>query len=232
MTSPTGSVQTVPEGLAYWAAATPDAPALLAPEREPATYRDLGDAVVRLASELRALGVGREDGIALLLPDSPDLCLALLAAVAVGIAVPLAWPNPPAEYRRILASRRVRVVMVSAAIPRSGLDLGERGLPVITLASGATGRPGDFRVEGQPLGEPTPARLPQPDDVALNPSLLRHHRSSEAGAAAAPQQRGDLSRHHRGPRAHVRRSRLEPLPDGVQPGPDHPDDRPSFRGAV
>ncbi|MGH2616815.1 MAG: AMP-binding protein [Thermomicrobiales bacterium] len=194
MRSPAGPAQSVSEALSFWAASTPDAPALLAPEREPATYRDLGDAVARLASELRALGVGREDGVALLFPDGPDLCLALLATIAVGIAVPLAWPNPPAAYRRVLASRRVRAVMISAAIPWAGLDLADLELPVITLASGATGRLRDVRVEGQPFGEPTPAGLPRPDDIAQilhssgttgRPKLVpRLHRNSAATCRA------------------------------------------------
>jgi acyl-CoA synthetase (AMP-forming)/AMP-acid ligase II len=48
------SVQSVSEALAFWAAQTPEAIALLAPGREPATYRELDAAVRRLAGELRA----------------------------------------------------------------------------------------------------------------------------------------------------------------------------------
>ena len=70
-----------PEALAFWAAQTPDAVALLAPGREPATYQELHEAVNRLAEELGALGLRRHDGIALLLPEGPELCVLLLATI-------------------------------------------------------------------------------------------------------------------------------------------------------
>jgi acyl-CoA synthetase (AMP-forming)/AMP-acid ligase II len=50
--------------------------------------------VDRLASELRALGLGAGDRIAIVLPNGPEMVFALLAAMAVGCAAPL---NP--KYR-------------------------------------------------------------------------------------------------------------------------------------
>ncbi len=164
---PPDTVQTVPDALAFWAERTPDAIAILAPGRPAATYRELHVAVDRLAAELRARGLGRQDGIAVVFPEGPDLCLALLAAVSVGIAVPLAWPTVEAEYRRILVQRRVRAVLADAAIPAAAVAPDDRELTTITVASGSPGRMGDLRVAGRPRGEPTPASLPQPDDIAV-----------------------------------------------------------------
>src|SRR4051794_1655898 len=104
MSIPPEPVQTVTESLAYWARATPYAIAVLSPGREPTTYRDLHLAVDRLAGELRACGLGRQAGIALLLPEGPELTVALLAAMAVGIAVPRAWPNLDNEQAPVLAN--------------------------------------------------------------------------------------------------------------------------------
>src|SRR5215216_149255 len=95
--TPPEAIRAIPQALAHWAERTPDAIAVLAPGREPATYRELHDAVTHLAAELRSRGLGRGDGIALLFPEGADFCLALLAAISAGIGIPLAWPAPETE---------------------------------------------------------------------------------------------------------------------------------------
>ena len=172
------TLQSVPEAIAFWATAAPDSVAFLAPGRAPTTYRELQEAVDRLARELRALGLGRQDGIALLFPDGPDFCLALLAAIAAGIAVPLVWPAPDAEYRRILANRRIRAVLVSTAIPVPALEQAGRALPVVTFTPGSSGQLGDFLVAGPRWADPEPAAAPHPEDIAV---IL--HSSGTTGSA-------------------------------------------------
>lgn len=161
------TILSVPEALAFRAERTPDAIALLAPEWQPTTYRELGAAVERLATELRGRGLGRRDAIALLLPEGPELCLALLAAIAAGIAVPVVWPHPKTELRRALANRRVRAVLVAATLPSPLPALADRGPPVITFSSGPSGRVGDFTLDGPGWTEPVPATLPAGDDIAV-----------------------------------------------------------------
>ena len=87
---PPETVQSVPEALAFWAEQTPGAVALLSPGGEPTTYGELHETVSHLAGELRAFGLGGQDGVALLLPEGPELCVLLLATITAGIAVPLA----------------------------------------------------------------------------------------------------------------------------------------------
>jgi acyl-CoA synthetase (AMP-forming)/AMP-acid ligase II len=155
-------IESIPEALGFWAAATPDAIALIEPGLPPVTYRELHEAVEQLAAALRARGLGGRDGLALLFPDGLELYLALLAAISAGIAVPLAWPNPESEYRQVLANRRVKAVLTSAEIP-----LALTHLPTITLAAGPSGRIGDFHLAGPGWGEPAAASLPGPSDIAL-----------------------------------------------------------------
>ena len=124
---PPDTVQSVPEALTFWATQTPEAIALLAPGREPVTYREFDAAVSHLARELRARGLTREEAIALLLPEGPELCILMLATIAVGIAVPLAWPNPEAAHAQILANRRVRATVVSAEAATSPAECPDHG---------------------------------------------------------------------------------------------------------
>jgi acyl-CoA synthetase (AMP-forming)/AMP-acid ligase II len=161
------SIRTIPEVLSHWAERTPDAVAMLAPGREPATYRELHDAVARLATELRDCGLGRHDGIALLFSEGADFSLALLAAQSVGVAIPLAWPAPEMEERWPRLMGHVRAVLASAELGVSVPELAQLGLPVITLTSGEAGRVGDFRLDGESWGAPILSEPLTADDRAL-----------------------------------------------------------------
>lgn len=155
--SPPDALQSLSEALDFWATVTPDAVALLAPGRPPMSYRELQEAIDRLASELRALGLARQAGLALIFPEGPDLCLALLAAMTAGIAVPLPWPAPDEAYRYVLANRRIQAVVVSSAIPPPALERADRPLPVVTLTAGTSGRLGDALLAGRRWGDPVAA---------------------------------------------------------------------------
>lgn len=166
LTMPGDLVQTFPDAFARRTAAS-DAIALFAPGRAPATYRELGDAVDRLAAALRAIGLDRQDGIALLLPEGPELCVALLAAISVGVAIPLALSSPEADHHRVLVNGRARAVVISAAGPPSAVPLSGADLPVITLTVSQSGRVGDIGIAGPRLSAPGPHHPPAADDVAL-----------------------------------------------------------------
>ena len=58
----------------------PDAPALLAPDRRPLTYAGLREHVERTSRTLRAIGIGRHDRVAIVLPNGPELVSAILSA--------------------------------------------------------------------------------------------------------------------------------------------------------
>ena len=77
-----------------WARAAPNAPAIIDTDGEGVRrvwiYADLKDASDRLASALRARGVGRGDRVAVLLSQSPEVMVAHFAAMKLGaIVLPL-----------------------------------------------------------------------------------------------------------------------------------------------
>jgi amino acid adenylation domain-containing protein len=101
---------------APWAAATPEAPALFAGDRQLA-YGDLAIRVDGLARRLRALGVGPEVRVGILAEPSIERVVALLAVLTAGGAyVPLDPDHPAERTERILADAAVPVLLADRGL--------------------------------------------------------------------------------------------------------------------
>ncbi|MEU1729578.1 amino acid adenylation domain-containing protein [Streptosporangium sp. NPDC020145] len=128
-------------------AATPDATAVVSGTTA-LTFDQLNRRVNRLAHALTGLGAGRETLVALALPRSADLVVALLAVLKTGAAyLPIDLDYP--EERRRLMLADARPVLVLTKLPET--DDGPETDPVVErdpaqqafviYTSGSTGRP-------------------------------------------------------------------------------------------
>ncbi|MGW1751704.1 amino acid adenylation domain-containing protein [Streptomyces sp. NPDC002092] len=146
------------------AARTPDEVAVVA-EGESLTYRELDARAGRLARELAGRGVGPESVVAVSLPRSADLVVALLAVLKAGGAyLPVDPKYPSHRLAAVFEEARPRLVLTDsatvAALPKHAapdvfldtLDLSQDGTgPELTLhagqlayvmyTSGSTGKP-------------------------------------------------------------------------------------------
>ncbi|RPF25523.1 non-ribosomal peptide synthase protein (TIGR01720 family)/amino acid adenylation domain-containing protein [Streptomyces sp. Ag109_G2-6] len=106
---------TVPGLVEAQAARTPDEPALVT-EDETLTYRELDSRADALARVLAAHGVGPESLVALALPRSAELVVALLAVLKAGGAYLPADPRYPSRrLAAILAEARPHLVLTDSA---------------------------------------------------------------------------------------------------------------------
>ncbi|MFC8964999.1 non-ribosomal peptide synthase/polyketide synthase [Streptomyces sp. NPDC057094] len=136
---------TLPELFRAQAARTPDAPALVFGEQR-LTYAELDERVERAARVLAGLGAGPERTVAVALPRTADLVVALLAVHRTGAAyLPLDADHPPERLALMLEDARP-VYVVDGALP----DGPEAELPgsydplhpaYVIYTSGSTGRP-------------------------------------------------------------------------------------------
>ncbi|MFJ8332074.1 amino acid adenylation domain-containing protein [Streptomyces sp. NPDC094437] len=79
------------------------------------TYGDLEERANRLAHELRARGIGRESLVALALPRSAHLVVAVLAVLKAGAGyVPLDPHQPPARTAAVLAAARPALLLTDS----------------------------------------------------------------------------------------------------------------------
>ena len=157
----------VPDLLEHQARRIPDAPAILADGRAPLTYGGLHRHVDAMGRTLRGMGIGRRDRVAVVLPNGPELPVAILGVVASAVCAPVNPAFGTGELERYFADLQLRAVITPAGIdsPARRAALA-RGVRVIELATAADAAAGLFTLAGEGGSAPSdePAR---PDDTAL-----------------------------------------------------------------
>ncbi|MGW6601237.1 amino acid adenylation domain-containing protein [Streptomyces sp. NPDC055036] len=157
-------------------AASPGAPAVLG-ATEPLTFAELDDRANRLARLLVARGLGPEDRVAVALPRSAALLVALLAVLKTGAAfLSLDTRYPAGRLAYMLADARPGMLLTGReplAIPAppsqhalaAALDRAGTGIPVLTVDEPATER--ELRdTRGAPLAVTELREPPHPDHPA------------------------------------------------------------------
>ncbi|MEO3849884.1 amino acid adenylation domain-containing protein [Streptomyces sp. B8F3] len=140
------------------AARTPRAEAVIS-RSETVTYSELNRRANRLAWHLRSLGIGPEDRVVVLLPQSVDLLVALLAVLKAGAAYVPIDPDYPAE-RIAYMTQNADPAMILDRLPdttghsATNLTDVDRTVPLrpahacyVIFTSGSTGRPKGVVVE-------------------------------------------------------------------------------------
>lgn len=81
------------------------------------SYRELLEQVNRFGNALAALGVRREERVAMLLPDVPEFPIAFFGAMKAGaVAVPMNTLLTPKDYEYLLNDSRARALVVHAGL--------------------------------------------------------------------------------------------------------------------
>ena len=157
----------LPHLLEHQAKRIPDAPAILAPGRAPLTYGRLYQHVDKMGRALRAMGIGRRDRVAVVLPNGPEMAVAILAVAASAACAPLNPAYGAEELDRYFADLRPRALITQAGIdsPARRVAL-SRGVRVIELSTAFDAEAGLFTLTGDQGGAPSDEPV-SPGDVAL-----------------------------------------------------------------
>ncbi|MGN6548564.1 MAG: AMP-binding protein, partial [Pararhizobium sp.] len=67
----------------------PHAPAIGAPDRAPLSFGALGELVAGTVERLNGLGIGRNDRVAIVLPNGPEMASAFISVAACATTAPL-----------------------------------------------------------------------------------------------------------------------------------------------
>jgi amino acid adenylation domain-containing protein len=163
-----GSAATIYQLLRAWAEDTPEAIALLSPGHKPITYRQLLIQTDSIIESLRAIGIGRNDRIIIILPNGIEMAALFLGVSCAAISVPLNPLYPKNELESYLRDIGAKALVVQAGVPSSALSVAQRhGIQVIELVS--SGRDGSnlFTLKASRSVSSVPQHPLEPDNVAL-----------------------------------------------------------------
>ncbi|MEO7385607.1 MAG: acyl--CoA ligase [Gammaproteobacteria bacterium] len=143
------------------------ATAISAPGRPDLTYKGLRDQVSGTVPALNALGVGRDDAVAIVLPNGPEMAVAFLAIAAGATTAPLNPGYTTDEFEFYLQDLAARLLVVEEGSTSPAIAVARRlGIPIAELVVPAAAPAGRFELRGPPgqAVRPGPAGA---DDVAL-----------------------------------------------------------------
>jgi acyl-CoA synthetase (AMP-forming)/AMP-acid ligase II/acyl carrier protein len=161
------AVDTIPALLERAATPSPDRIALAAPGHDALGYRALVSHVEAAGRQLRAMGIGRNDRVALVMRNGPAMASAFLAVACTAACAPLNPRLRADELEFSLSDLAARAVIVEAGIDSAARSVARsRGLDVIELAVEPDHGAGLFTLQGpiRHAGHERPARA---DDIAL-----------------------------------------------------------------
>ena len=145
-----------------------DAIAFLAPGRAPLTYGGLLRHVEEVVQTLYALGLGRQDRVALVLPYGPEMAVAFLAVTAGATCAPLNPAYSADEFDFYLTALRPNALMIEQGMDSPARALAQaRDIPVIELSCMIKAEAGLFKLTSRRRMHISSHGFAMPDDVAL-----------------------------------------------------------------
>jgi acyl-CoA synthetase (AMP-forming)/AMP-acid ligase II len=135
----------LPDLLEHQAKRIPDAPAILAPGRAPLTYGRLHHHIDKMGHTLRAMGIGRHDRIAVVLPNGPEMAVAILTVAANAACAPINPAYGVEELDRYFADLRPRALITQTGVDSPACRVARaRGVRVVELSTALDAEAGLF----------------------------------------------------------------------------------------
>ena len=145
-----------------------DAAALTAPGRPPLTYRALRQLVADTTAALNGAGIGRNDRVAIVLPNGPEMATCFLACASATASGPLNPAYRGDEFEFYLNDLQAKALVVEHGSTSPAVEAARKlGLQVIELHTAAGAPAGHFTLGPLPAAPCAQAGPSQPGDVAM-----------------------------------------------------------------
>ncbi len=175
------------------------------------TYGGLRDHVERTVATLNRLGIGRNDRVAIVLPNGTEMASAFVAIAAGTTSAPLNPAYRADEFEFYLSDLKAKALVVERGSTSPALGVATKlKIPVIEIVRANTDPAGVFElipVDERPIRRGAARRLCRDRRRRAGAAHLRHHFAPQDRAAVAAQ-RVRLGRPHPGYfEPHARRPR-------------------------
>ncbi|HET6182794.1 MAG TPA: acyl--CoA ligase [Acetobacteraceae bacterium] len=158
---------TIPDLLARTPA---DRPAIAAPGRPSLSHGGLRALLARTLADLNRMGIGRNDRVAIVLPNGPEMATAFLAIAGAATTAPLNPGYKTDEFEFYLSDLNAKALVIQRGMesPARAVAAG-RAVPIVELAPDEAGPAGSFTLasEAKLSGTPAAGGPAQGEDVAL-----------------------------------------------------------------
>ena len=161
--------ETIFNHIAYQAENSPHAIAIEATGRQPLSYSRLRDHLRFVIEKLNAMGIGRNDRVAIVLPNGPEMATAFIAVAACATAAPLNPQYKTAEFEFFFSSLGAKLLLTQAGLQSPARAAAQAaGVPVVELKAAENSQAGLFQLFSETVpSEAKLSGLAQSDDVAL-----------------------------------------------------------------
>ncbi len=143
------------------------APAIGTPGRPWLTHQGLRALAARTVASLNAMGIGRNDRVAMVLPNGPEMAASFIAIATGATTAPLNPAYRADEFDFYLSDLNAKALVIQQGMESPARAVAAaRNIPIIELIPG-TAEAGDFTLAAALSGTPAHPGEAQPDDIAL-----------------------------------------------------------------
>jgi len=149
-----------------------DAPAISAPARSPLTFGGLRSLIAQTIDQLNALGIGRNERVAIVLANGPEMATCFMACASGVTSAPLNPAYRADEFEFYLSDLRASALIVEQGSTSAAVDVATKmGVRVIDLVAQAERGSGYFSLQARDNGATAaPAAhggYAQPTDISM-----------------------------------------------------------------
>jgi acyl-CoA synthetase (AMP-forming)/AMP-acid ligase II/acyl carrier protein len=160
--------QTVRQLIESKAIRRPEAAAVLAPGRDALTYAALLQQMKRIGKTLNATGIGRNDPVAVVLPNGPEMALAFLGIASVATCAPLNPAYRTNEFDFYLSDLQAKALIVQSGSDSEATPVAQKySIPIIELLPNEKEGAGMFSLATPKVSSPSRSGFAQAEDAAL-----------------------------------------------------------------
>ncbi|HZY44340.1 MAG TPA: AMP-binding protein, partial [Anaerolineae bacterium] len=146
----------------------PESIAIEALDRDPLTYRGLYRHVISIGAMLNQAGIGRNDRVAIVAPNGPEMATAFLSVAAGATSAPLNPQYRAAEFDFYLSDLKAKALIIQADLESEARTVAlDRGIPIIDLVPRLDCAAGQFELLPHTSCPIKPGDFVAADDIAL-----------------------------------------------------------------